>query len=120
MKFVLLLFAGVSICAFSYAQNGGRGDAALKIKVMQEKFLIIYQNGTTAIGSMASLDSCLKAIVPGLGHQTVAIESTSDIDRERVDSIQKLLAPYHCPIRSSCMYVYSIQQGPPLKRQLNQ
>jgi hypothetical protein len=114
-----LLLAGVNICAISYAQSVGQDGIALKIKVMPDNFLVIYENRSTTIASMASLDSCLKAIVPGRGHQSVDIESTNAIDRERVDAIQKLLAPYHCPVRSTCDLVRSGQPAPPLKRQQN-
>jgi hypothetical protein len=119
MKFVLLLFAGLSICALSFAQSGGRDDAALKIKVMPDNVLVTYRSRTTTIGSMALLDSWLKGIVPAIKDQVIDVESTSEIDKDRLCAIQKLLAPYHCPVRSRCVFVRSGQPAQPLKRQLN-
>jgi len=122
MKFVLFLLAGMSICAHVYAQRNDPVDEALRIMVGQDDYLVTYQNQTVVYRSMPSLDSCIKAIVPGLGHQTLDIVSSSEIDTARVNAVQKLLAPYHCPIRSTCYLVHPDTTSPahgPTRRKLN-
>jgi hypothetical protein len=97
----LVLFLGLSL--FCRAQNAGTASGLNKIQitVSNEHVTLVAQDKSFTLGSLPALDSCLRQIIPSLGHPTIQVGSEDGTDRERMRQVAVILEAFHCPVISS-------------------